>query len=49
MMREMETWLSDSGVGSNIVLEHRRRRPVLSPCVIVSTDVMSDAIDVTVT
>ena len=28
---EIETWLSDSRVGNNSVLEHRSRRPVLSP------------------
>ena len=27
---EIETWLSDSRVGNNSVLEHRSRRPVLS-------------------
>jgi len=27
----METWLSDSRVGNNSVVEHRSRRPVLSP------------------
>ena len=31
VMREMETWLSDSRVGNNSVVEHRSRRPVLSP------------------
>jgi len=41
MMREMETWLSDSRVGNNSVVDHRSQRPVLSP-LRVSTDVMSD-------
>ena len=31
MTTEMETWLSDSRVGNNSVVEHRSRRPVLSP------------------
>ena len=31
MTREMETWLSDSRVGNSSVVEHRSRRPVLSP------------------
>jgi len=31
MTREMETWLSDSRVCNNSVVEHRSRRPVLSP------------------
>ena len=31
MTREMETWLSDSRVGNNSVVEHRSWRPVLSP------------------
>jgi len=44
MTREMETWLSDSRVGNNSVVDHRSRRPVLSPLHIVSTDVMSDHI-----
>ena len=30
MTREIETWLSDSGVGNNSVVDHRRRWPVLS-------------------
>ena len=29
--REIETWLSDSRVGKNSVVDHRSRRPVLSP------------------
>jgi len=28
--KEIETWLSDSRVGSNSVVDHRSRRPVLS-------------------
>ena len=44
MTREMETWLSDSRVDNNSVVDHRSRRPVLSPLHIVSTDVMSDHI-----
>jgi len=40
--REIETWLSDSRVGNNSVVNYRR--PVLSPLHIVSTDVMSDHI-----
>ena len=45
MTRENETWLSDSGVGNNSVVDHRNRRLVLSlHCVTVSTDVMSDHI-----
>jgi len=31
MTREMETWLSDIMVGNSSVLDHRSRRPVLSP------------------
>ena len=31
MTREMETWLLDSRVSNNGVVEHRSRRPVLSP------------------
>ena len=32
MMRESETWLSDSRIGNNISeVDHRGRRPVLSP------------------
>jgi len=31
MVREIETWLSDSRVGNNSVVNHRSRRPVLSP------------------
>jgi len=31
MTREMETWLSDSRVGNNSVVDHRSWRPVLSP------------------
>jgi len=31
MMREIETWLSDSRVGNRSVVDHRSRRPVLSP------------------
>jgi len=31
MMREIETWLSDSRVGNSSVVDHRSRRPVLSP------------------
>ena len=30
MMREIETWLSDSRVGNNSVADHKSRRPVLS-------------------
>ena len=30
MTREMETWLSDSRVRNNSVIDHRSRRPVLS-------------------
>ena len=30
MMREIETWLSDSRVGNNSVVDHRSRPPVLS-------------------
>ena len=42
MTREIETWLSDSRVGNNSVVDHKSRRPVLSPLrIIVSTDVMS--------
>ena len=29
--REIETWLSDSRVGNNSVVDHRSRRPVVSP------------------
>jgi len=43
LLSEIETRLSDSGVGNNSVADHRIRRPVLSlHCVTVSTDVMSD-------
>jgi len=31
MTREIETWLLDSRVGNNSVVDHRSRRPVLSP------------------
>jgi len=31
MTREIETWLSDSRVGNYNVVDHRSRRPVLSP------------------
>jgi len=31
MTREIETWLSDSTVGNNTVVDHRCRQPVLSP------------------
>ena len=31
MTREIEAWLSDSRVSSNSVVDHRSRRPVLSP------------------
>jgi len=31
MMREIKTWLSDSRVSNNSVVDHRSRRPVLSP------------------
>jgi len=31
MTREIETWLSDSRVGNYSVVDHRSRRPVLSP------------------
>ena len=31
MTREIETWLSDSRVGNNSVVDHRSRRSVLSP------------------
>jgi len=31
MTREIETWLSDSRVGNNSVVDNRSRRPVLSP------------------
>ena len=31
MTREMKTWLSDSRVGNNSVVQRRSRRPVLSP------------------
>ena len=31
MTREIETWLSDSRVSNNSVVDHRSRRPVLSP------------------
>jgi len=31
MMRELKTWLSDSRVGNSSVVDHRSRRPVLSP------------------
>jgi len=31
MTREIETWLSDSRIGNNSVVEHKRQRPVLSP------------------
>jgi len=31
MTREIETWLSVSRVGNNSVVDHRSRRPVLSP------------------
>jgi len=43
MMREIETWLSDSRVGDNSVVEHRSRRPVLSLycATCASIDVMS--------
>ena len=44
--REIETWPSDNRVGSNSVVDHRSRRPVLSPlrnCV-DSLDVLSDHI-----
>ena len=37
MMREMETWLSDSRVGNNSVVDHRNDHSSLH-CVIVSTD-----------
>ena len=47
MTREIETWLSDSRVGNNSVVDHRSRRPVLSPLrnlSNLSTDVMSEHI-----
>ena len=44
MMREIKTWLSDSWVGNNSVVDHRSRRQSSLHCVIVSTDVMSDHI-----
>ena len=31
VMREIKTWLSDSRVGYNRVVDHRNQRPVLSP------------------
>ena len=31
MTREIQNWLSDSRIGNNSVVEHRSRRPVLSP------------------
>ena len=31
MMREIETWLSDSRVSNSSVVDHRSQRPVLSP------------------
>ena len=43
MTREIETWLSDSRVGNNSVVDHRSRRPDLSP-VRNSTGVISDHI-----
>jgi len=44
IIREIETWLSDSRVGNNSVVDHRSRRSVLSPLHnhVDSTDVMSD-------
>jgi len=30
MTREIKTWLSDSKVGNNSVVDHRSRRPVIS-------------------
>jgi len=41
--REIETWLSDSGVGNSGVVDHRSRRPVLSPLrrLVVPADAMS--------
>ena len=45
MTREIETWLSHSRIGNNGVVDHRSRRPVLSPLRnIVSRDVMSNHI-----
>ena len=40
MTTEIETWLSDSRVCNNSVVDHRSRWPV--HCITVSTDVMSD-------
>jgi len=36
MTREIETWLSDSRVGNYSVVDHRSRRPVLSPLAVVT-------------
>jgi len=44
MMREIETWLSDSRVGNNSVVDHRS--PSSLHCIIVSTDVMSDHVGI---
>ena len=44
MMREMETWLSDSRVDNNSVVDYRNDDQSSLHCVIVSTDVMSDHI-----
>jgi len=47
MTTEVEIWPSDSRVGNNSVVDHRSRRPVLSPlsnCIDVSTEVMSEHI-----
>ena len=49
MTREMETWLSDSRVGNNSVVDHRSRRPVLSPlrnCVDRMLDIKMQAVEV---
>ena len=45
MTREIKTWLSNSRVGNNSVVDHRSRQPVLSLySIIVSTDIISDHI-----
>ena len=44
VMREIETWLSDSMVGNSSVIDHRSRLPVLSSLRTVSTDLMPDHI-----
>ena len=44
MMREVETWLSDSSVGNNSVVDYSWLHQSSLHCISVSTDVMSEHI-----